>query len=229
MTTSTRLSILLLALLTLIYCPALSLGAEYRSSKGYRLTYPDTWKILTKEQQQTVQDRASQMLKNIDLSSVDVMVYHPNTAPLQNINVVVTMGGMVANETSVQEVQSNLGNRLSASGITVENLESHLTRVGKYDAVFASWVAGGPVFGGQKMSQQQYYISDGSHTYIVTCTAGEGSAAEVKPTFDSILNSFQMDGSQGGMNGLPKAVQGGIIGAIVGGFIGLFAKKTRRK
>ncbi len=202
----------------LLLFASVSHSADYHSPRGFRLSYPDGWQIATQEDQRAVGEAAARFLQNIDLRRMDVVIYNPNSYPLQNVNVVVPPDLMPSGKDGVSEVESALRNQLSSAGVAVESVESRLAHLGSNDAIVSSWTAS---MGSDRVWQQQFIISGKVRSYIITCSVGAGSSADAAPVFASIVSSFQIEEEPSRTPGewwdtLPGAVRFAIVGAGIG-------------
>jgi len=206
--------------------PLPSQGADYHSAKGFRVHYPDGWQIVTAATKASIQAAAGRFVQNIDFDRMDVMIYNPNSDPLQNVNIIVTPGAEPISKEGLSELESGVRKNFSSAGITVENLELKIVHVGNYDAILSTWMASFPGLRSEKMRQQQYIISGKVRGYIITCSAGAANSAETEPVFASIVGSFQI-GEEADRtpeefwSALPPAVRNALIGAGIGAGIGL--------
>jgi hypothetical protein len=182
-------AIAILAVVFPFLFPVVSLGAEYQSAKGFRFEYPDGWIQASASDQQAVKDQTAKLLgRTIDFSIVEVMIYNPGTKPTQNVNVIVTQGESPLDEQGRARAESALKDQFSRAGIYPAGFESHLIRMGNYDAISSTWSA---KYGQTDMQQWQVTFSGGGRTYIFTCSAGPHDFAILLPAFNQIINSVQ--------------------------------------
>lgn len=165
----------------------------YKSAKGFRLTYPSGWQIADAKDRATMREADSQFHLNPDLSGVDVLIHAPSTDPIRSVNVNVSPYIVPATQYYLGEYKKLLPQQLSKSGALgpPQHLDVGLTKVGRYDAILATWTS--YMRGVGSMWQEQFIIPGESHTFIVTCTSEVGSSAAAEPIFDKILASFQID------------------------------------
>ncbi len=165
----------------------------YRSTKGYGLTYPSGWLIANAKDRATMREAGSQFQLNFDLSDVDVLIHAPSTDLLRSITVNVSPYIVPATQYYLDKYKKLLPQELSKSGANSPplNLDVRLTKVGRYDAIVATWNRYMP--GAGSIWQEQFMIAGKSHTFIVTCTSEADSSAATKLIFDKILASFQID------------------------------------
>jgi hypothetical protein len=173
-----------------------SAGAQtnvYKSVKGYHLTYPSGWQILSAKDRAAIGEAGSQLHQNIDLSNVDVLIHAPLTGPIRNINVNVSPYIVPATPYFLDEYKRLLPQQLSKSSASSppQNLDVRLTKVGRYDAILATWTDDMP--GADRVWEEQFVIAGISHTFIVTCTSEADSSAIAEPIFAKILASFEID------------------------------------
>ena len=189
---------ILVSLFAVALHPALVSSARaqtnvYKSAKGYHLTYPSGWQILSAKDRAAIGEAGSQLHHNIDLSDVDVLIHAPLTDPTRNINVNVSPYIVPATPYFLDEYKRLLPQQLAKSSASgpPQNLDVRLTKVGRYDAILATWTDDMP--GAGRVWEEQFVIPGSSHTYIVTCTSDADSLAVAAPIFSKILATFQID------------------------------------
>jgi hypothetical protein len=167
---------ILVSLFAVALHPALVSSARaqtnvYKSAKGYHLTYPSGWQILSAKDRAAIGEAGSQLHHNIDLSDVDVLIHAPLTDPTRNINVNVSPYIVPATPYFLDEYKRLLPQQLAKSSASgpPQNLDVRLTKVGRYDAILATWTDDMP--GAGRVWEEQFVIPGSSHTYIVTCTS----------------------------------------------------------
>jgi hypothetical protein len=207
---------------------AASAPTSYHSSKGYRFDYPNDWKLASQETYQALEEFADKYMHGADVSKMDCVVFHPDTTPLQNVNVVVSDDVLPINQDSVQKMDSELRGQLANTNMTMENLD---TRIGHFpggDAIVAKHITTMTLEGGQsiKLWQAQYAFSGSSHTYIITCSSGVDDSSNAMPKFEGLINSFRIDSEPSESasqmwDHLNPAIKYGLIGAVIGGIYGL--------
>jgi PsbP len=191
-------------------------GIQYQSPNGYRLTYPHDWIIATQKDQQAITAGVKQLLGGVDFNRADVIIYNPQSYPMQNVEVVVIPESVPIDEEGLSEMESIERLQFKSSQTIVNNLEFKLVHVGNNDAISSTADFG---FGSQTMHVQQLVVSGHGRSFIISCAAGTQDFAGVEPTFTQILNSFQVDES--GWGGLPPWAQETIISAGVSIGIGI--------
>jgi hypothetical protein len=202
----------------------------YHSEKGFQITYPSGWQVATAEVRTAATEGASKLLANIDFSKVDVLIYDPTTDPTRNLNVVVSPDIVPVNQSSLDDYRNGITQQLSGAGLSPEDIDVKLGKVGSYDAIIATWTADAPSIG--RMWQEQFIIPGGSHTFIVTCTSEAGSSPVAGPIFASAMASFKIDQEPTRSisemwETAPGWVHNALIGAGIGALFGLFGSFKR--
>ncbi len=195
----TLVSLFTVALLTAIASaapqpsPAVAQPHVYKSAKGYRLTYPSGWQILSAKDGAAIGEAGSQLHQNIDLSDIDVLIHAPSIDPIRNINVNVSPKIVPATQYYLDEFKKLLPQQLSkfSASSPPQILDVRLTKVGRYDAILATWTGDMP--GAGRVWEEQFVIPGNSHTFIITCTSEADSSAVAAPIFAKILATFQID------------------------------------
>jgi len=190
----------LAAVLLILVFPLKSLGTEFSSLQGYQLDYPAGWQIMTRDQEDQVSAEGAKFFKNVDFSHIDVVIYNPQTFPLQSVNVVVIPGSESIDLQKLSDVRSQTLNMLGSAGIGVESFNCSIVHVGDNNAILSSWIATVPFSNtliAPKMREQQYLISGKYDTYVITCTSETGHDAQVAPLFADIVDSFQIKANAG--------------------------------
>jgi len=189
----TLVSLFAVALLPAMVSSARAQPNVYKSAMGYHLTYPSGWQILSAKDRAAIVEAGSQLHHNIDLSDVDVLIHAPLTDPIRNITVNVSPYIVPATPYFLDEFRRDLPQRLSKSSASSppQNLDVRLTKVGRYDAILATWTDDMP--GAGRVWEEQFVIAGISHTFIVTCTSEADSLAVAAPIFAKILATFQID------------------------------------
>jgi hypothetical protein len=147
----------------------------YQSAKGYRLTYPPGWQIA---------DRA-----DLGGADVDVLIHPPSKNPIRYFNVIVSPNIVPATPHYLGEFKKGITEQISKVSAP-QNLDVRLTKVGRYDAILASWIGTTPASG--SWWQEQFVIPGESHTFIITCTSTADTSAAAGPIFEKILATFEI-------------------------------------
>jgi hypothetical protein len=211
-------AITLLAAVSFLLIPAKTFGTPYQSAQGFRFDYPDAWLIANKQQQQAVGEAAQKMAKGVDFSRVEVLIYNPQSMPIQNVNVVVASGQLPPGDEGAAQVQSALQQQFSASGVNVRNLACKYQKLGNYDSISSTWVMSvGPVV----MHQQQLMIGGEIHNFVITCSAGPDNFAAAQPAFNQIINSFHIDEAPAKPKSWWSSLSPAASGAIIGGGVAM--------
>jgi len=213
-----------------------ALAGEFKSERGFSLTYPDGWSAMSKEQQKDAADQAKAVLSkapDINLDKVAVFLFNPTPASLgENVNVVVIAGRLPMDDASCSKYRNGLIEQYGRAGIHVSHTDCRLIKVGDRDAI--SWHCDaqfpGPV---PLMRQWQVVLSSRRQSYIVTCTAPAAVYGQIEPVFTQIVHSVRIEPDKGFAWGdLSPVARYAILGAIAGGAVGgilALARRLRRR
>jgi hypothetical protein len=140
-----------------------------------------------------MREAGSQFHLNVNLSDVDVLIHAPSTDPIRGVNVQVSPYIVPATPYYVDEYKKLLPQQLSklSASSPPQNLDVRLTKIGRYDAILATWTSYMPGTG--RLWEEQFAIPGNSHTFIVTCTSEADSSAVAAPIFTKILATLQID------------------------------------
>jgi hypothetical protein len=199
--------------------------SEYQSAKGFHLDYPSDWVVATKEQQGTVGDAAGKLVGSIDFDRIDVIIYNPQSDPIQNINIIVAPESMPSGNEGVSEVESAMRQQLASANIAAESLECGTTHIGSNDAISCAWTA---LIDSHEMHQRQFLIAGKVRSFVITCSSGVGNYITAEPAFTQVLSSFVVDhepglGPEEWWSGLSPVVRDVVIGAGIGAAYGLLS------
>jgi hypothetical protein len=213
-----------------------ALAGEFKSQRGFSLTYPDGWSLATKEPQPDGADQPKTTVPNapdVNLDKVAVFIYHSAPTTLgENVNVVVVAGRFPMTDESCAKYRAGLIEQYTKRGATVSKPDCRLIKLGPRDAV--SWHCDvqlpGPV---PLMRQWQLVLSSRTQAFIITCTAPASAYDKMEPIFTRIVESVQLEPDRGfSLDALSPVARGAIIGAVIGLLVGgivAVVKLARRK
>jgi hypothetical protein len=104
-------------------------GIKYQSSNDYSFIYPDDWIIATPDRQQAITADAKLWEGINDFTGFDVVVYNPQSHPMQSVNVVVSPDLIPVDDTGLALVSSAIPWIYSVKEISLENLECNLMHI----------------------------------------------------------------------------------------------------
>ena len=213
-----------------------ALAGEFKSQRGFSLTYPDGWSLATKEPQPDGADQPKTTVPNapdVNLDKVAVFRYNPTPTSLgENVTVVVLARRFPMSDESCAKFRTSLIERFGKRGATVSKSDCRLIKLGPRDAV--SW-HGDVQFPGRVPLMRQWHLVLSSRTqaFIVICTAPASAFDQVEPVFTRIVESVQLEPDRGfSLDALSPVARGAIIGAVIGLLVGgivAVVKLARRK
>ena len=218
-----RLAATLAILLALLSIPARVRAAQFQSPKGYAFSYPDDWRIASSADQQAVSDAVQKLLKTVDFTKIDVMIFDPQSNPIRSINVIAVPGPLPTDSSALSQMESGIRQQFSNAGISVTSFDCKFAHFGNYDGITATWDA---VYGAVTMHQQEFIVGTGNQSFVITCSAGSGDFPAAQPVFNQMINGFQFTGGPAQAlldwwDGLSSVWRGAIIGAGIGLVIGI--------
>jgi hypothetical protein len=207
-------------------------GAEvYTDPSGFSFTYPDGWFVVPRSNMGQVKDalppgvKAWMAKNNFDFSRISVVLVRVGEGDfLENLNVVVEKQQIPVNDNTIKEAS----NQYAKAGAKVENFQGRVQQVASRPALVMDYQVVLP--GTQRpLRQRQALIPGGGKTYMVTCTALPESFEQHRPTFETILASFQAPPPVSQGFDWNQVLVGGMVGAVVGGLVGLFQWLFKKK
>jgi len=187
-----RYRLLFVPMLAIVCTLPSARAGEFVSPEGFTLTYPDDWKVASKEQF----DKVSEMIKKIgrgaDLGLVATILGPTSDGFAPNINVVLSKERLVltaaGEEKMRQEIKAGFGNVGLGSGeIKTKHfqLDGHEALSLAYERddpgtkkTFRTWTVNFPVKKG---------------FCILTCVSLKSQWSEAGPIFKSIINNLKLD------------------------------------
>lgn len=170
-------------------------AGEYASERGFSLTYPDDWKVTSKEHLEKVGRLAKPYLEKAEVSSSGpvVIISKPgNQRFAENLNVVVSSATFEVTEQAVKEFVRETRSAYAKAGIKVSNVSSQIAEYAgrkaislKQDSLFPNAT--------EAVRQWQLIIPGKKHLYTVTCSAPVSDFAVVEPVFAKMLQSVKVD------------------------------------
>lgn len=204
-------------------------AAHYKSPDGYSFDYPDSWKVIDKENRdEAVADARRNGMALPAETGLHTSCVVADLAPTRakfaaNINVVVTdVRSAVVDEENLKQIRQQFPLTLRQGGMTVTNFQASITRVDGRDAFSLKWLSRVPGLNAT-MSQWQLLVPVNDKLYTVTFTAAQSDYAAHEKDFKQIAQSLSLAG------GLPAWVMGGIAGGGIGAVTGLVLWLVRRK
>lgn len=222
MKTNVRNAVLLVAV---AICASARAG-EFKSLRGFSLTYPDGWAAISSEQRDAITQELKPWLDKlgkVDLTRMAAVFVNPkDDGFLENINVVVAPGAPGVDAAGQQEYRELLANQLSELGVETRNLEVDQATFGGKPALTArlNLVIPGEA---EPVREWQVAIPGRGQTYIVTCSARASEFSQYEPLFQKTIDSLKIDAGPGGLwYSLSPPVRFAIIGGLIGLLVGIF-------
>ena len=219
------------AFLSLFGIAALAVAAEppFTSPKGFTITPPDGWTVLSKDGAREVNEVIKKEFPKFDsanLGRMAVMLMCPADGGVTNLNVVVTPGRLpIGDSGAEQKLADMLRTEYTKIGFTVSKMTASRKTFGTHPAIMADFESN---VGGAPTRQWQVAMVSGKQTLIVTCTSQRPTFDQHVPAFTKAIEGMTFPADAGGE--MPLWLKYGIIGGAVGGLIGLAQKlMTSRK
>ncbi len=210
----------------LLLTSAVASGGDYTDPKGFAFTYPEDWVPLTQSAMGEVNQALPPELKdwiannNVDLSLVAVvLVRNGHEEFLENLNVVVQKQQIPVDDKAVKRLAESLPKQFESMGVSVDNVQSRVQKIGSHDAVVFDYQSRMPGVA-YLLRQRQVFFPGGGNTYIVTCSARAESFDQYLPTFEKILASFQVPAPVASGFAWSRVMSTGVVAGIVGGLVG---------
>lgn len=223
-----------------IACRAtLSVAATYSDPSGFSFAHPDSWVVVTQDNQEELPEQARAWIarNNLDFRQISVAVLDTEPREFQpNVNVVVTDKQALLNDRFVKELSELLPGQYKTMGVTIERLKVDLAQIGSREVVTTEQLARLPGIPFSLLQRQVYFVGGGK-TYIVTCSTSAKDVDTTKPQFDALLNSFTVPApvASGPLGGLKldhifkMGLAGGIIGGVIAGIVAGLRVAGKRK
>jgi len=179
-----------------VVCTIPARGGEYSDPSGFSLKYPDDWVAVAdpahdKAFRENVPPKNRDWLdKNqVDLSKVAmVLVHNDEDEGGPSINVFVEQSQIIVNDASVKRILTGLAQRNGAMGVTIEDKNASIRRIGNRDVIVIDYCGRFPAVE-SPFKQMVVAIPGGGKTYIVACTAKAEEFAQWSEAFETILLS----------------------------------------
>jgi len=215
-----------------LLCACACRAAEFKSSQGFAIAYPDGWLVLSKDlPEQARQGVLSRIkrLRAVDLNRVAVVICEDNPAEFAaDFNVVVGSGKGLAGK-SEGEMRALLADEYRKVGVAVSDVKVGKIKVGLLDAVSVHFNA---VLEGVAQPQRQWQVTvaDKRRTFTITCSAPQADFARYEPAFAAAVSSLRTgpDSSVAGWLDNPL-VRYGLIGVVVACVLLWLKTRMRRK
>lgn len=215
---------------------------EFRSDKGYTLTYPDGWEVAPADTRAEIGDAARQVspgMSGLDVSMIDLMLV-PLDGSDQGVNVIVGSGSVPISAATRRHLEESLPQQFARAGMKHYGLTIRQETVGGRAVLFSRCEADLPaaaaelpgVDGSLRLRQWQVIVPGRGRHYIITFSAAAADFSE--PELTQILNGFRFDDPPvSPSRGFWEVVGlGALRGALVGGLVALalwVVKRARKK
>ena len=199
---------------------AFSAEPVFTSPKGFTITPPDGWTLMSKDAAKEVSDVVKKEFPKFDAANLErmaVMLLNPADSGITNINVVVMPSRIPIGATDAeQKLEGMLREQYTKMGVSLGKLSVTRKTFGTHKSLAANFES---VMGGASMRQWQVMMPAGSQTLIVTCTSARPTFEKTIPVFTKAIEGMTFSDTE-----FPSWLRYGIIGGVVGGLIGLFRK-----
>jgi hypothetical protein len=202
---------------------AVAAEPPFTSPRGFSITPPDGWKVLSKDGTREVTAVIKKEFPKFDIANLDrmaVMFMNPTDGGMTNLNVVVTQGRLpIGDSGAEQKLADMLRTEYTKLGVTMGKMTSARKNFGSHPAIMADFESN---IGGQPTRQWQVAMLSGKQTIIVTCTSPQPTFEKHAPAFMNAIEGMTFPPDAGG--DMPSWLKYGIIGGAVGGLIGALQK-----
>ena len=166
-------------------------AGEFKSPKGYKLTYPDGWTALSPAQMAELLKKAGKEPPKNDITDVYLRGTHQEKY-VENINVIVAPQVFKFNEAAEQDMVSALRTNMTPPGGKAPEIKRFHVRInGRPSLSLAT------EFTPQGMNEPIWWwrvmIPGGKQTCLVTCTALKSQWDDVVPNITKVINSIHVD------------------------------------
>ena len=207
-------------------------AAEFKSSQGFSITYPDNWLVMSTDQPDKVRREMQSRVKQfsgVDLRRLAVIICEDSPADfVANLNVVVSSGKAPAQK-SDDEYRKLLTDEYRKLGVAVTDVQVERTQVSGLEAVSVHYNA---VLQGVAQPQRQWQVTvlDKRRTFNITCSAPEADFAKYEPVFAASVNSLRIGPDSSLAGWLDNTlVRYGLIGVVVACVLVWLKMRMQRK
>lgn len=207
-------------------------GAEFASSQGFSLSYPDAWAALSKDQTSEVRKKVMSHFKQMreaDLDQMAVAIREDNAGGFAaSANVVVAQGRAPRLEKTEAELRQFIAEQYGKIGLAPYDIQVEKIKVGDMDAVSSHYSLKMPMVN-EPIRQWQVTVPAKRRTYILTCTSLEADQAKYQPVFASLVSSFRVTPDPWWIDWLGSDIfRYAVIGGVVGGVVAWMKLRKRR-
>jgi hypothetical protein len=206
-------------LLACLALGSLSRAAEFKSSEGFSLKYPEGWTVLSEEARDSLAE-AAEALSGVSSGPANcaVMIFNSEFGMGgENMNVVVVPGRLRIDAEAERQFSAKVREEYSAIGVVPDIVECRRTTIGGRDVLSIRYDATMPM-APDTLRQWQVAFPGSSKTFILTCTAQKSKFDQLEPLFSATVNSFKVEESF--WSKLPGPIRYGILGGLIGGLVG---------
>ena len=169
--------------------------AEFKSSQGFSIRYPEGWFIATKETQDQMKSELKEALGkigNVDWNRMAVVIVGPlDDDKIESVNVVVAPMRLDLDTLDPDRFAKTCARTLGRLlGLTPTNVSGSVAEYGGNSGVSVHLDVRTPT---EVVHQWTVFVPGRTQTYIVTCTCGETERKKYEPIFRAMLDSLRVD------------------------------------
>jgi hypothetical protein len=176
-----------------------ALGGDWKSPKGFTLSFPDTWKVATEEQMKAAAAAgaaAAQKAGGNEAAKappLEVILVGPVQDKFAaNINVIIIPQAITLNAMTEGQIVGQAKTGLFMAGIKVGEIKTSHVEVDKRPGFSMAFEQGeGP--DDAILRCWKVFVSGAKQTYLINCVAKKSQWAAVYPDFKKIIGDMHFD------------------------------------